>query len=780
MNFKKLLNLGKYKKSFRLILFAIILYSVPYIALAQSQTQVIQTAFDSFSLILQAMQAAMWPILILMGGLLNNDLLFSGGMSTVLLNIWAVVRDFVNILFVLGLLALAIVNILGFIENEDFSMNKALPKIAVALIAVNFSFFACKIILDVVNVTTTAIYSIPLASDQLKKYEENKTSINYLSEKFCNKIMDIKGMEGTENMFCEPAGTNGNTASSTDTTTGSKVEPLKYKLKSSAVDFFSNFNSRNAGLVMAFELMDISNIDTVNLKEVKDVKTLTVQTIFAIIFLTIYVTAFIALFAVMLVRVVILWIAIATSPISFLGIPFKSFVGSKLGDNDPFFKLFMKHAFIPIQVSVVLTIGMIMISQLKQTSPNLILSTNPANLGAITAGGTSTLQDLIAGLATAAFIWLAAFMALKGTKADFIVDAIQGQVRRFGTNLAKLPAYVPIIPTAQGKVGLAALTAGGLGGGLEQYIQDQDRDIREKFGSPSEKAKSTLESVRGSEDIKQKIAKALNQVDYRLNPASQAVLADKLDKYYKDFIPPSRYNGNKKAFLEDLKAGKVTPEDLREFATESNTSIAKARGEQAKKEAQSALNIPTSERNTAIPELTDAVTKLNRAVDELRGNEDKEDKVRKVEEETRNVEAMRKAASAVYQAGSDIISESGAIAKPAGAESFKENYDKLPPAAQEAAKKALIRKFTPKVGGDNAKATQIVEDILERGERATGIEPSGGASDTSGGGAGGTGAGGAPAGGAGGGAPAGPGGGGAAPGGGGGTPSGGAGTGGTP
>lgn len=726
MNLKKLLNFGKYKKSLSSLLFAVVLYSVPHLVFAQSTSNVAQTAFDSFSLILQALQAVLWPILILMGGLLNNDLLFSGGMSTVLLNIWSVIRDFVNILFVLGLLALAIVNILGFIENEDFSMNKALPKIAVALIAVNFSFFACKIILDVVNVTTTAIYSIPLASDQLKKYQDNKTSINYLSERFCNKIMDIKGIEGTENMFCEKVESSTGSTPSTGAATGSKVEPLKYKLKSSAIKFFSNFNSRNAGLVMAFDLMDISNIETVNLKEVKDIKTLTVQTIFAIIFLTIYVTAFIALFAVMLVRVVVLWISIATSPISFLGIPFKSFVGSKLGDNDPFFKLFMKHAFIPIQVSVVLTIGMIMISQLKQLSPNLMLSTNPANLGAITAGGTSTLQDLIAGLATAAFIWIAAFMALKGTKADFIVDAIQGQVRRFGTNLAKLPFYAPVIPTAKGKVGLAALTAGGLGGGLEQYIQDQDRNIMEKFGSPSEKAKSTLNSINRTSDAKQKIAKALRDTNYHLNSESQAILAEKLDKYFKDFTPPSTYgtgDAGRKQFLTDLKEGKVSAKDIELFYT-ANKDIKQAGGETALQEAEKAQKAVTSEEKRATPELAAAINNLEKAVKELKADKGNDEKVKKVEEETRNVQEMRAAAQVVTQAN-NIIDGSGAISgtqATAGAKKVKEDYDKLPQVTKEAAKKALIEKFAAIVGGDKAKATQIVEDILANGERATGIQ----------------------------------------------------------
>jgi hypothetical protein len=144
------------------------------------------------------------------------------------------------------------------------------------------------------------------------------------------------------------------------------------------------------------------------------------------------------------VRVVVLWISIAISPLSFLGMAFES-VKSKFGDDDPFFKLFMKHALVPLPVALILTVGMIMIAQLKQISPGAQFSTNPADLGALTSG-MSTIQDLIAGLATAAFIWIAAFKAMSGTKADGFINPIKGAVEGFGKSLAKLPLYVPILP----------------------------------------------------------------------------------------------------------------------------------------------------------------------------------------------------------------------------------------------------------------------------------------------------------------------------------------------
>ena len=98
------------------------------------------------------------------GSLLDNDLIFGGAMGERLLDIWVQIRNLVNIAFVLILLAIAVYNVLGIGEEGGglpLAFKTAIPKFVLALIAVNFSFLAVKVILDFTNVITGAVFALP-------------------------------------------------------------------------------------------------------------------------------------------------------------------------------------------------------------------------------------------------------------------------------------------------------------------------------------------------------------------------------------------------------------------------------------------------------------------------------------------------------------------------------------------------------------------------------------------------------------------------------------------
>lgn len=630
----------------RLLLLGGILTFIPTLAGAQSIDTVVNGVFQTFNIILVGIQAFLWPVLLMLGSLLNNDLLFSGGMQTILLNIWSAVRDFVNIMFVLGLLAVAIYNIFGG-TKDNYAIKSALPKIIVALIAVNFSFLVCKVTLDAVNVLTTSIYAIPMASDGLAKYKDPK-ELSELSKKVCDKVSkQTTGQAGT-NFLCQPPK---GSASGDSTST-----QIKNELSDLGKSFFTTFGARNAGLVMAIELMDIANIDNVA-PGATDLKSLTINTIFSMIFTIIYGTAFVALFAVMLVRVVVLWISIAISPLTFLGIPFE-LVKNSLGDEDPLLKLFFPHAIAPIKVAIVLTIGMIMIGQLKQISPGAQFSTDPASLGAVTSGA-STLQDLIAGIATAAFIWLAAFRALEKTKADFLVGPIKNAVQSFGTSVAKLPLYAPILPTSSGKVGLAAVPYAMQG--PQGWIDKQRTDLANKFGNKSEKATNELKGAKNADDAKTKMANLLNTAPgYSLDQGQQQALAKSLKDFRllkegKIILPPelkSKYGSDEK-FVEALEAGKVDSTDFKQFyeanrkagkfaPSNLDTKPTKEAATKAKAEAAKVTQ-PTTGLKAAQDQLATAEKELESA------EKNKDDKAidqakTKLEDATKKLDQMAKAA----------------------------------------------------------------------------------------------------------------------------------------
>jgi hypothetical protein len=603
----------------------VVLLAIPLVAQAAGSgttfDDAVKAVFSFFSLILTAIQAVLWPILLLIGNLLNNDLLFSGGMQTMLLNIWTAIRDFVNILFVLGLLFVAVYNILGF-APDDYSIPKILPKIAIGLIAVNFSFLMCKVVLDVVNVTTTAIFAVPMASNALVKYKDPLNQ-GVLEKNFCNKVMkstsevsqqSIDEMKKS-NPYCELKDKNNTSAG--------------YKLTQFGIDFFSSFNSRNAAMVMAFELMQITSIDDVDTKAVGDTKTLAINSIFSLIFLVIYGTSYIALFVVMLVRVIILWISIALMPLSFLGMSFGK-VKSALGDKDPM-KLFFSHALIPINVSVVLTIGMIMITQLKQIVPDITYSTTPQTLGAITSN-MSTLQSIMAGLATAAFIWIAAFTAMKGTMADGVVNKIKGTVQGFGENIIKLPLYAPIIPTKQGKVGVGMLGAGLAGGGaLGKFVREKQAEYESMAGNKGGYLANKLKESTTANEARENMGNLISGTpNYRVDAAGQKAIAEQLGKYQELMrmkAPGVAGLNTMAAFKEALANGKLkTPEEvetvMRAFMEKNKdvfTSVENQKTEavSSAKEVAGGLN---DSGKTVLPGMQEAANKLNTAADKLNTN----------------------------------------------------------------------------------------------------------------------------------------------------------------
>lgn len=685
----------------------------------------INEVFQTFSLILTALQAVLWPILILIGGLLNNDLLFSGGMNTMLQNIWMAVRDFVNILFVLGLLIVAIVNIVG-VGKEDLALSKVLPKIAIALIAVNFSFLACKVVLDAVNVGTTAIFAIPLASDSLKKYSD-PAELDKLSDKFCNKINSLsKDQKDVENPYCEPekaeaapAQQGGDASQEAPTSAAGGV---KAKLSEKGKEFFSTFNSRNVAIIMAVELMNITDIDEVKKVDVQSLKDLAVNTLFSMIFLVIYGTAFVALFVALLVRVVVLWIAIALSPLSFLGIAFGQ-IKNKFGDDDPFFKLFFKHALIPLPVAVILTIGMIMITQLQQMFPAAQFATSSGQLGAITSG-MSTIQEIMAGLATAAFIWIAAFKALEGTKADFIVQPIKGAVERFGKGVAKLPLYAPIIPVAGEKpVGLAAL--GSALAGPELLAQREQSRYAEIFGDKNTKLVKDLEQAKNATEARSQIAQMILAKDHKVDKEMQEAIAKALEKYnIKDLTLPA---GMTMAdLLKNLKEGSVNESQFKQImdlnkgklkAPEMDITGTQEQADAAKKAADK----PPVRTNVQFTELNDATKKLGDAQKELQTAANNNN-VTEVERKKGEIKAQIAVIQPIVAARDKIqtsqdfkmaFNNDGSVKDANIAKHIKTQYDDLAKVSKEPAKaQALLREKLEKEFGKGNHIETILNKII--------------------------------------------------------------------
>ncbi len=434
-----------------------------------------------------------WPVLVLIGGLMENDLLFANGMEEKLREIWIPMRNLVNILFVIVLVGLALYNVLGLAEDNT-SIKSMLPKIIVGIIAVNFSFVAIKVMLDGINVLTTSIFALPgnineelakitaddnsptikrfcLAnngqnpsqmddtdiSDQKAKQEKEFKTYHEVAEgenykdagikpgdqilDMKNKITTVLGQAVLVEFEARVAAKLENSLCS-----GNKLTPL-------GKTFLSHYNSRNAAFAMALNMGKIVFYSDVKLEKTdgQGIEAFFTNALFSVVLYLVYAASFLALFAVLLGRLVVMWLSIAVSPLLLLMIASPT-LKEKMGGLSKLSEQFTKNAIAPLLISLSLTVGWIMLRAIQITdfgkAGAYIGGSFAINVGnGIPVASLSTLQDFVVALGVIAVVWMGVFSAAEGTVAQFATDIIKQKVESAGKWVGSLPfKHMPIVP----------------------------------------------------------------------------------------------------------------------------------------------------------------------------------------------------------------------------------------------------------------------------------------------------------------------------------------------
>jgi len=474
----------------------------------------------------------LWPVLVLIGGLLDNSILFGSGMEERLREIWVPVRNLVNILFVIALLGIALYNVLGLgDESGNYSIKSILPKIIVGIIVVNFSFVGIKVFLDSINVLTTSIFALPDQVDEgLSSILDPKTPEDYDKvARFCKsyqgkspgeKISDetLRGEAETviyrelSKKYASDSLKGSNVALSPNDSKAVMKTKVYDKLSASAKVrfdgefterknslicdgtvlgtqgklFLQKYNSRNASLAMALNMTNILFYDDISLG-VDTVEKFAINTIFSLALYLIYVASFIALFVVLLARLVVMWVSIALSPVLLLGLAVPV-IKEKISSFGEVTDQFMQNAIAPLGIAVSMTIGWIMLSALKSINTfdtvNAIYFNSASGIPVV---GVSTLQELIVALGTVAVIWMAVFTAASKSIAAPVTEAIKGGLQSAGKWVGTTPLRnMPMFPiTIAGKS--QDYTANQVLDALGHLSQDQHRqDLTNRILNRSE------------------------------------------------------------------------------------------------------------------------------------------------------------------------------------------------------------------------------------------------------------------------------------------------------
>jgi len=450
-----------------------------------------QTISVGFALV----NAAFWPILLMIGSLMDNNLIFGPGIGERLREIWVVMRNLVNIAFVFLLLVVAFYNVTGLGGEGNFALKTVLPKFVIALVAVNFSFLACKVILDAANVVSMAVYDL---TGSIEDYDATaiKGDMEYL---ICTNPTEItatttttatgsgtvqaaadagadssalslsqgwsyKNASPVAKAFCCSSNTKGEEKCSNvknEELTVPKVDDQKKReifpaFNDTGTKFFKQIDQSNIGIIMAINLGGLTHLTEVadNGGEV-DIKGLSINTLFSILMYVVFGFAYIALFIVLLARLVVLWFVIAMSPLIALTmvVPQINQYASELN----LVEKFVQHLLAPIIIGLSMSIGYLLTDKIKATDAGGIDIGGAGNssfsalmddggAGTFLAPNVSDLQQLMVVFIAIAVVWMGVFGAADKT----IASSVTNPIKEFGTKaakfLAKLPTYAPIVP----------------------------------------------------------------------------------------------------------------------------------------------------------------------------------------------------------------------------------------------------------------------------------------------------------------------------------------------
>ncbi len=368
----------------------------------------------------------------------DPDTIFGINDSGILLRMWQISRDIMNMIFAILLLGGAIMTVV-FAKQDIIKQN--IVKFLLAVVLVNFSWFFPRVILDIANVTTATIYNLPHI---------------VVAPTFPTAPVD-PGLSTTPCMWRDGTGFARNCivmsdiifSGSTATCPIGPGIPAELDLtiaKVCLVNYDPNANTAfgiinglvlnhgrlmNLGLIVGAPPGGGAGAPVIDVLYFGFVLTIVAFLHFMLVF------PMIALTLVMLVRIPILWLTISFMPFMFIGF----LIGDKfikVNTMEIFRKHFLVAAFLPAMIAIPFSIGFIMLNAFATLHPSAPPGLDQ-DFNIIDQVGTW--WDMLWILISFMVIWIGTKWAMK---ADDIYSKITEPVYSLGKNVLQLPLNAPI------------------------------------------------------------------------------------------------------------------------------------------------------------------------------------------------------------------------------------------------------------------------------------------------------------------------------------------------
>ncbi len=394
------------------------------------------------------------------GTLIGTDMITGPEVMEAIRPMWVIVRNLTNIGFVIVLLFLAFANLFTFGQG-NWTIKEKLPRIIMALIAINFSLLTFKVVIDAVHVGTISLLSISdtalqaREADGLTKLMEQRFDKNTYEKCAGTKEDGCLSFEETiAEMFCDKD------------TAGKFKEPLEenclftinpsYTEEGGGISITANNESaRNLFLAFGVFFQHLERLPMLSAKLSNWTGVLD-NVIFSGIMALAFMVALVCVFLALLVRVAILWIAMIFSPLIFAG-SIMEFGDKASTATDMIFKALI----MPLKIAGAFAVTFVMLTAMADVNfsgeaGNLVI------LGpALSQFGTNA-YAILWQIMTVVIFWKVAFWALEDSPiSGMIIEKIKAGAETAGGYIAKTATVdQTVIPVGAGgqKIGLSALS----------------------------------------------------------------------------------------------------------------------------------------------------------------------------------------------------------------------------------------------------------------------------------------------------------------------------------
>ncbi len=502
----------KYIFLFGCILFSIVIFPLNSFAQA-SDSNLLSSFAELFSVITNMLTFLAMLLLNYGGDLLGTDLILGTEAMSAIRPMWQYMRNIVNIGFVLILLYLAFSNIFSHLGIQGaWNIKEKLPRVIIAIIAVNFSLLFFKVMIDAVNVGTISLLSIAKPSLELKITNNEafdiNTILNHATDEYARTCTQSTDNEDTKDKNLEPSFADDDSPkkspvikkeSDEKITDEEIVDDMKisgcmtFRDRINAVacpgtqtednpncffaikeqEKFDGSNRIQYNLFMAFGVyfQQLDHLPVLAAK-LNSMSAVIDSVIFSTIMATMYVVALVAIFLALLARLMVLWVSMVFSPVIFAA----SILG--VGSTSDLIDKMVTHLIMPLKIAVAFAVSFVMLNtmlEVELTSTNDFLHFGPV-LNQFGHGGFGLLWKIL----TIAIFWKTAQWAVQNSEAQWLTDKVWSAAQSTGEYVARATTIdrqiLPFPGASDGKVSPHAIMKA-----LPQFIETGEKVMHQRM-----------------------------------------------------------------------------------------------------------------------------------------------------------------------------------------------------------------------------------------------------------------------------------------------------------